>query len=213
MIAGGFVLVSLGCGPPPPQAVTGALAGWFEAIHERDYERLARYDGSAPSDRSRMEEQMPPTAFDEWVAGVEAALAAWERDRDRGVLDPDPGGYALVRATLLGRGVFWQVGDRREADGGFDVEIKLNFGYGEIPYGTLPAGSTVYLLGYPLGTVYPIVLGEGQEHELDLLEHAWVTARLVEPAGEPVPGDSPLKVRSLAWSTREPEHERVRWIF
>jgi len=203
-----FVVLA-GCAPGGE--AEKALARWFDAIHGPDYVQLARFDLGAPLERPS-DDQPVPAAWTLWTAGVQGAIDRYEAQRDSGHFDVDERGYALVRATRVGRGTFWQV---ERAEGPADAPVlllKLNFGYGEIPFGSLPPGTTVYLLGHPLGTVHPVVLGRGETRRLTLLEHAWLSARL-GPAARAAPGDARLKVKRIGWADVPPETARVSWVF
>ena len=178
---------------------------WFVALHERDFQELARVDASAPPDREG-------DVFETWKRQVTGVLVRHEIDRDRGVLEPDPQGYRLVLATQLGHGAFWEEVGREDDEEGPALRIRINFGYGEVNYLPLPPGTTIYLLGWPLGTIYPIRLGEGRTHEMEVLEHleCVVHFRRVEPL---VPGDAVYKVSRLEWLPETAVHRSVSWVF
>ncbi len=205
------VPVALVAACAPPTGAEKTLARWFDALQGEDFESLARVDLSAPLERPS-EAEPAPAEWTRWTRAVRDVIERYEAQRDEGRFDVDPRGYALVRATRVGRGTFWQV---ERVEGRADAPVLvlgLNFGYGEIPFGSLPRGTTVYLLGDPLGTVHPIVLGRGKRHEITVLEHAWLTARLAR-ARPSVPGDAPLKVDSVGWAEAPPRSTRVAWVF
>ncbi|RMF71750.1 MAG: hypothetical protein D6738_13230 [Acidobacteria bacterium] len=195
-----------GCGPDNDSRTLAAIANrWFVALHARDFAELARVDASAPPVREG-------PVWQTWTRQVEGVLARHEIDRDRGVLEPDPQGYRIVLATQLGHGAFWEEIGREDGPEGPALRIRINFGYGEINYLPLPAGTTVYLLGYPPGKIYPVRLGEGRTHEMDILEHieCIVRFRRVERI---VPEDETFKVDRLEWLPETAIHRRVSWVF
>lgn len=209
--AGRLVLVAAlaacgGCGPDDDTRTLTATANtWFVAIHERDFPGLARVDASAPPEREG-------PVFDTWKRQIEGVLTRHEIDRDRGVLEPDPQGYRIVLAAQLGHGAFWEVVGREDDDEGPSLRIRINFGYGEVNYLPLPPGATVYLMGWPLGTIYPVRLGEGRTHEMEILEHleCRVQFRLVDRL---VAGDADYKVSRLEWLPETAVHRSVSWVF
>mgnify|MGYP006302208549 CR=1 FL=1 len=178
---------------------------WFVAIHERDFEQLARYDAHAPAAREGR-------AFEVWKRQVSRILDEYERQRDSGAFEPDPTGYKIVRATMLGRGTYWETVQLLEDGEDRVLRIRMNFGYGKIYYGSLPAGTTVYILGHPLGTVHAIELGHARERELDVLQHLKVELRF-EQVEARLPGDARWQVSRLRWLPESAQHEQVRWIF
>lgn len=204
------VVLSASCGAGDDAETV--LAAWFDAVQSGDPLGLADVDASAPADRTRAGEGQPPTPFDAWAAGVTEVLARFEQERDEGRFTIDPRGYALVRAAGLGRGAFWQVERRGRREGRDELLVRINFGYGEIPYGSLPPGTTVYLLGHPPGTIHAIELGRGRRVQVDVLEHAYVRATLRRRGAGGEPGRGPA-VEQLAWADRPPGHGVVDWIF
>jgi hypothetical protein len=178
---------------------------WFVAIHERDFQKLARYDANAPADREGR-------AFEAWKRQVQRILDAYEREREQGHFEPDPTGYKLVRATMLGRGTYWETLGLAEDPPDRVLQIRLNFGYGKIYYGSFPRGTTVYLLGHPLGRIYSIELGHARERQLDVLEHLVVNVRF-ERVEARLPGDARYQVSEATWVPESAEHREVEWIF
>lgn len=187
------------------RTLTRTLNTWFQAIHDRDFERLARYDAAAPIARDG-------EMYDAWVRAVEGILDAHLVTRDAGRLEPDEKGYRLVVAAQLGRGAFWERLALETGPDGPKLIGRITFGYGEINYVSLPRGSTVYLLGHPLGTIFPVELGEGQHYTLDVIETLDFVATFSRPA-DPVDGDAEYKVDALTWSPGTETHGIVHWIF
>ena len=199
------VLASCG-GGADDRVLQGTLSDWFEALHEDDFEALARVDASAPLDREG-------SFFVAWSRAVERTFEEYERERDTGTFEPDPQGYRIVRAALLGRGAFWEQVSRSETDEGILLTLRINFGYGDINFRRLSPGTTIYLLGYPLGSVHRIVLGRGERREMEVLEHVEVEVLFVEDPDTRVEGDARYKVARLTWIPESAEHRTVLWEF
>lgn len=197
-----FYLVFRG---PTKQELEDVAERWFHAQLERNFEELAKVDAQAPVEREG-------PAYQEWVAQVSRLLDEYEKERDEGHFEPDPAGRKIARATMVGGGTYWQTvaveGTRDEPV----LRIKLNFGYGEIYYGSLPRGSTVYLLGYPLGVVHAIVLGTGEEHEITILDHLELRVKLAR-AEDRAPGDAKYKVEAIEWIPESAQYRSVKWLF
>lgn len=190
----------------PTQAEAEEIAqSWFTALVEHDYQSLAKVDLHAPPERQG-------AGFDAWSSTVETRLALYEDARDSGHFETDDLGYAIARATLVGGGTFWETVLFERSRHTPVLTIRLNFGYGEIYYGDLPRGTTVYLLGYPLGSVRPIVLGGGNSLEMDVLEHLDLRVFFMraEQAGD---GDSRYKVERVEWIPESAQHQVVNWYF
>lgn len=202
LAAGGFYLVFRG--PTKPQ-LEDVVEQWFHAQLERDFEELAKVDAEAPVEREG-------PAYQAWVGQVSQLLGEYEKERDEGHFEPDPAGRKIARATMVGGGTYWQTlaleGTRAEPV----LRIKLNFGYGEIYYGSLPRGSTVYLLGYPLGVVHAIELGTGKEHEITILDHLELRVRLIR-ARNRAPADAKYKVEKVEWIPESAQYRTVKWLF
>ena len=178
---------------------------WFVAIHERDFQKLARYDANSPAARQG-------AAFEAWKRQVLRILDEYEQEREEGSFEPDPTGYKLVRATMLGRGTYWETLGLAQEGRDRVLQIRLNFGYGKIYYGSFPRGTTVYLLGHPLGTVYSIELGHAERRQLDVLEHLVVELRFQRVEAR-LPGDARYQVDAARWVPDSAVHRQVEWIF
>ncbi len=205
LLLAGVALAILLAGPSTQQ-LEDVAQQWFTALQQRDYQALARYDLHAPDSRQG-------EAFEAFRRKIERLLDAYEVQRDQGSLTPDPEGRMIARAAMLGAGTYWEtvavLGDLRRAP---VLRIHVNFGYGEIYYGALPRGATVYLLGWPLGKIYPIRLGTGERRKMTILDHLdmEVHFRRVHPV---VAGDAPYKVERLVWIESSAEYRTVEWIF
>jgi hypothetical protein len=190
---------------PADRDLRATAQAWFDAVHGEKCEALAEVDASAPPEREG-------PAFEGWCRGVKLALERHETDRDQGELIPDPRGYRLVRATQLGRGAFWEQIGRVDGEEGPTLIIRITFGYGEINYLTLEAGTTVYLLGAPVGTIHAIELGRGETHEIDVLEALDMRVHF-QRVPNTAEGEPTHRVRRLEWIPESAEAKSVAWVF
>ena len=206
-----------GCGGVSQWELEKDAGIFFSALHQATdpeappprvaeaWERLARVDASAPPER-----EGPP--FEEWKRGVLEVVRRYERERDLGRMTLDPRGYTIVRATMVGRGTFWETVGREGTPERPVLRVRLSFGYGEIWYGSLPPLTHVYLLGWPLGTVHHIRIGLGKTYRMDILDHLDLLVRFRRNDGG-VPGDAPFKVERVEWDPASAVHREVEWTF
>ncbi len=202
VIGGGAYLLLGGPGQEHAEEITRA---WFAALQAGDYRALAHVDATAPGFREG-------PSFEDWTSEVSRRWSRYEKERDEGRFTIDPQGYALVRACLLGSGTYWEAVSYQRDRTYPELIIRLNFGYGEIFYGSLPRGTTVYLLTYPLGTVKPILLGRGVPVSMDVLDHVDLRVQLkrISPRVE---GDETFRVARIAFVPDSAQHRRVEWMF
>ncbi len=212
-----LVLPAAGCGGVSTPRLERNAGVFFSSLHQATdpeapperaddaWWRLASVDASAPASREGKE-------WEDWKSGVLAAVRRYERERDEGKMTLDPRGYTIVRATMVGRGTYWETVGR---EGGADdpvLRVRLSFGYGEIWYGSLPPLTHVYLLGWPLGTVHHIRIGLGKTYRMDVLDHLdlLVHFRRVKPRR---PDEATWKVDRVTWDPASAVHRQVEWTF
>jgi hypothetical protein len=119
--------------------------------------------------------------------------------RDAGHLEFEPDGLILIQALGLGRGTYYEtVTTRRTGSGRAEVIQEVRLAYGSIDLSRLPRGTTIYLMGMPLGKVYHPVLGMGEPAVRQLLERIWLRWDLVRVEGG-------WRVAGLAVADRPPE--------
>lgn len=199
------LLWASGCAAPPLDLESIAYE-WFDALHAGELERVAQFDASAPSVREG-------ATFHEWAHGVRAEWKFYEQERGQGIVTLDRRGYRLVRAAMLGRGTFWEVSGREINSQSPALRLRLNFGYGEVNFGQLPLGTTIYMMGHPLGTIHQVSLGRGVRHDFAVLEHLSVLLEFELTDQQSPPGDAPYKVRRAAWIEGTAEYRDVSWMF
>ena len=106
---------------------------------------------------------------------VEARYSTYEKGKDEGRLDFHADGVVLTRALNLGRGAYYEtvsIGFPAEGTAVLVQEVRL--AYRSIDIFSLPVGTTIYLLGEPLGTIYNPVIGEETPALRRLLERVWL---------------------------------------
>ena len=206
VLALGIVLLIPGCGSPGADTLNRIAGRWFSALHARDYQKLALVDATAPPERDG-------EAFAAWVRGIEEILQRYERERDGGTFHIDEVGYALVRAAMLGKGTFYEaVGVSGSAETPV-LHLRLTFGYSEIPLHTFPRGTTVYMLGNPLGVIHPITIGRDSRRGLEVLDHIELLVLFAHGEENTVEGDLPYKVERIAWLPDSAVYHEVTWEF
>ena len=90
----------------------------------------------------------------------------------------------LIRALNLGRGTYYETVAVSHPEAGRAVltqEVRLS--YRAINLSSLPAGTTIYLLGLPPGKVYHPVIGQRVPAARQLMEKAWLRWDLVQVDG------------------------------
>ncbi len=216
VLAATLLLPCTGCGVPVQRLERNAGV-FFAALHQATdpeapveraddaWWRLASVDAAAPGEREGR-------AWENWKQQVLAAVRRYERERDEGRMTLDPHGYTIVRATMVGRGTYWETVGREGTKEAPVLRVRLSFGYGEIWYGSLPPLTHVYLLGWPLGTVHHIQIGLGRTYTMDVLDHLdlLVHFRRVEPRR---PDEATWKVERVTWDPESAVHRRVEWTF
>ncbi|MDQ7007762.1 MAG: hypothetical protein Q9Q40_11055 [Acidobacteriota bacterium] len=204
LLLAGIALAAILAGPST-QELEDVAQQWFRDLQQRDFDDLAHYDLHAPAERSGRD-------FEAWKRRIGTLLDTYERQRDQGSFEPDPEGRMIARAAMLGAGTYWETVAVRGGRDAPVLRIHLNFGYGEIYYGDLPRGATVYLMGWPLGKMYAIRLGTGEARRMTILDHLDMDLhfRRVPPA---VAGDSRYKVERLEWIESSAEYRTVEWLF
>lgn len=186
---GGFVLLAAAflspgaCTAPSPE-VQRTVDRYILAMAHRDMEQLL--DLYAPLLERLAAE---PAARHAEIRGrfrqyAEARYAAYEAGKDEGHLEFQPVGIVLARALNLGRGAYYETIDVQFPDADRAVLIQeVRLAYRSIDTASLPRGTTIYLMGEPLGTIYNPVIGARQPAARRLLEKVWLRWSLVKRDG------------------------------
>src|SRR5262245_21211424 len=125
---------------------------------------------------------------------IEGGYMLWETAKAARELKPDPLGIALIRAVGLGRegGAAFPVRVRFENDNTRAIiESRAITNYDSIKWHTLPAGGSIYLMGFPFGTVVNFAPGFDDPSSLQLLATVDVEWTLVQIPGLTRPAQAP----------------------
>ncbi len=103
---------------------------------------------------------------------MERGYMLWEQSKSMGEMAPDLMGVALIRGIGLGRegaaamplNVRFEAGNTRAV-----ITSRAITNYDRIPWGNLPSGGRMYLLGYPFGKVVNFATGYDDPSILKLL--------------------------------------------
>ena len=173
------VLFLAACGSPRPE-IEEVVDRYILAVQERDTERLISSSAGifqALRDASEEEQAGLRAAYEEMLDG---RYEAYRTGRDAGRLEFTPDGVVLIRALNLGRGTYYETTATEEPDPGRARLIQeVRLAYRAINLSSLPAGTTIYLLGLPLGTVYQPVIGNREPAVRQVLERIWLRWDLV----------------------------------
>jgi len=162
------------CGPGTPTGERTVFS-FVEAVQSEDLDRLyCLTAGDAPVDR------------DEFAGWVRARYDAYLEGRERGEVELDGSGIALVKLLTLGRGTFFTLrGTRAIPDGGLVVSGTVRLAYAHIPLSGFPSGTTIYLAGTPPGRVRPVrIPARSEEITVEALETLDLVWTLVGTPGD-----------------------------
>ena len=125
---------------------------------------------------------------------MERGYMLWEQAKSMGEMAPDPMGVALIRGIGLGR----------EGAAAMPIKVRFDAGntravitsraitnYDRIPWGNLPSGGRMYLLGYPFGKVVNFATGYDDPSTMKLLATVDLEWTLVTLAGVKRPDAAP----------------------
>jgi hypothetical protein len=149
--------------------------------------------------------------FDGWALDQ---FEAYDEGRDRGWVDLDDQGLALVKLFALGRGAFFSyAGVRSAGPDVLRVVTDVRFGYSHIDLSRFTPGTTFYFCGAPTGRVEPVRIPHGSgEVTAELLEAARIVWTLVRtpPAGGCPGGWAVASAEPVEGSETTTE---VTWVF
>ena len=125
---------------------------------------------------------------------MERGYMLWEQAKSIGEMAPDPMGVALIRGIGLGRegaaamplNLRFEAGNTRAV-----ITSRAITNYDRIPWGTLPSGGRMYLLGHPFGKVVNFATGYDDPSTLQLLATVDLQWTLVTLAGVKRPDVAP----------------------
>jgi hypothetical protein len=140
-----------------------------------------------------------------------ARFAAYEEAKSSGRLPLRDDGVVLLQALAVGKGVHYAFEELRLEEDGSRVVGKMvvSLDYSPHRFEPFPAGTKIFLLGEPLGTLHTVTVGEAPPEPLTLVERvelewrlAWYEAEDVYPEGWAVESvrAMPGGVRFTSWT-------------
>ncbi len=210
-LVGLLALCILACSPGTRTA-SEALGSFYEAVQAQDFDRLyCLMAGAAQAEELGATHDERRAGFEDWA---QQYYAAYNEGRDRGQVDLDEQGLALVKLFSLGRGTFVTYGRPRSlGEDGMVVESRVQFGYAQIDLSPFSPGTTFYVCGAPAGRVHPIRVPAGSaEVTVDVLDRITVEWTLLRKTPtEECPGEwSVSSGRPVEGSENSIE---ITWIF
>lgn len=199
------VLLALCCTIPlsstacyrPPDFVVDTIIDYISAVQGQDIGRLyqLRSGFEPPADIRPGLPHIPaiwedrpftPTgnpAFDLLRERAQLQYHVYEQGRGRGRLSFTPLGIVLIKGLVLGRGVMYSVAERIDhPEGRVTAILQVDLNYEQINYRSLPDGTIVYFMAYPLGTTHPATVGQRLVGAVQLLDRLRIRVDLA-PAG------------------------------
>jgi hypothetical protein len=192
------LLLPAGCGPSR-RDLEVAVETYIQAVQELDAARLEQVsavpmareealEGAPAENRQMLLEARLEQRFHDYQAQQAAGYLLFARD-----------GFLLIRGLGLGQGAYYETVSVEGA--GKDRAIlvqEVRLAYRSIDLSRLPRGTTIYLMGMPVGKIYSPVIGAGEPAARRLLERIWLRWDLVRENGM-------WKVAGVAPDPREPE--------
>jgi len=193
-----ILLLPAGCGPSQ-RDLEVTVETYIQAVKELDAAALEQVsavpmaleeapEGAPAGDRRMLLEARLEQRFHDYQAQQAAGYLLFARD-----------GFLLLRGLGLGRGAYYETVSVQGAGEGRAVLIQeVRLAYRSIDLSRLPRGTTIYLMGLPVGKIYSPVIGTGEPAARQLLERLWLRWDLVRE-------DGMWKVAGVAPDPREPE--------
>ncbi len=206
-----LALLVSACGPGE-RGAADSLGLFFAAVQDRDLDRLyCMMAGAADAEELGATDAERRAAFESWAV---SHYVEYEQGRDRGRVELDEQGLALVKLFSLGRGTFVKYGAvRSQGPAAALVESRVRFGYAHIDLSPFSPGTTFYVCGLPVGRVHPIRVPAGsREITVDVLDGVTIEWTLLRtPASETCRGG--WKVAAARPVPGSEVAAEVTWIF
>ncbi|MCZ6601095.1 MAG: hypothetical protein O7A07_09645 [Acidobacteria bacterium] len=172
---------------------------YIRAVQNLDAPRLAEVSAVPMAVEGEPGDRSPDQRLQLLETRLDQRFKAHLEQRDSGHFEFEPDGLILIQALGLGRGTYYEtVTSRRTGPGRVELIQEVRLAYGSIDLSRLPRGTTIYLMGMPLGKVYHPVLGAGEAAARQLLERIWLRWDLVR-------GQGGWRVAGLTVADRPPE--------
>ncbi|MFQ5669019.1 MAG: hypothetical protein ACE5HD_00710 [Acidobacteriota bacterium] len=192
-----LVLLLVACEEQPAE-IRSVVDEYIRAVQERDHDRLADLSGPLALRLEAAPAGEREAIRADYLRLLDRRQAAYLQDRETGRLSFHADGVVLVRALNLGRGVYYQTVEERFPEPGRAVLIQeVRLAYRFIDLSRLPPGTTIYLLGMPLGRIYRPVIGGDRPAARRLLDTVWIRWNLVKVDGR-------WRVESVGWDADRP---------
>jgi hypothetical protein len=208
---GAAMLVAGACGPDTRTA-TRTLLPFMRAVQEREIDALyCMFAGASEAEELGTDRASRLAGFEEWIV---PQYEAYLEGRDRGWVDPDDSGVALVKLFALGKGTYFTYGPAEIlGDDAIAVRIDLRFAYSHVDLSRLSPGTTFYVAGEPVGRVSAIRIPHGRAEVdatvLKTIGTRWTLVNRAEtedcPAGWKIASVEPIEGTAVT--------ETVTWVF
>jgi hypothetical protein len=192
------LLAPVACGPSRGD-LEAAVEAYVQAVQELDAPRLMEVSAVPMA----MEGALPDAPAGDRLTLLERRLEQrfhdYEAQRAAGYFLFAPDGFLLIRGLGLGRGAYYEtVSVERTGKGRALLISEVRLAYRSINLSRLPRGTTIYLMGLPMGKIYSPVIGAGDPAARQLLERVWLGWDMVREDGN-------WKVAGVSPAAREPE--------
>lgn len=192
------LLVPAACGPSR-RDLEAAVEIYIQAVQELDATRLAAVSAVPMAMEGEPEDAPAGNRLELLEARLEQRFHDYQAQREAGFLLFAPDGFLLIRGLSLGRGAYYETVSVKGAGEGRALLIQeVRLAYRSINLSHLPRGTTIYLMGLPMGKIYSPVIGAGEPAARRLLERVWLGWTLVRE-------DGTWKVAGVSPAAREPE--------
>ena len=125
---------------------------YIRAVQNLDAPRLAEVSAVPMAVEGEPGDRSPDQRLQLLETRLDQRFKAHREQRDSGHLEFEPDGLILIQALGLGRGTYYEtVTSRRTGPGRVELIQEVRLAYGSIDLSRLPRGTTIYLMGMPLG--------------------------------------------------------------
>jgi len=174
----GISLATIGCSSQGE--MDRVIERYIRSVQNLDAPRLAEVSAVPMAVEGDSEDRAADRRVQLLETRLDQRFRAHQVQRDTGRLEFEADGLILIQALGLGRGTYYEtVTTRRTGPGRWEVIQEVRLAYGSIDLSRLPRGTTIYLMGMPLGKVYRPVLGAEKAAVRRLLERIWLRWDLV----------------------------------
>ncbi len=145
-------------------AVTTAIIRYLHAVHSEDYDALSTLWADL-----RRSELNDATGF-QTRSLFKSLYFNYNEGKASGHHVFTSKGVSLIKGCMIGMGTFFTYERITVQDNRAEVVMRLALGYPDKNY-DFPIGTTVYLMGIPLGTVYAIEIGRTPRRRWEFLKN------------------------------------------